>query len=109
MGSLKETLESAGLPTQRGIYTGRDKPDGYYTFIRLLRESVLNADDEEHLSRELYRVTLLYKGDFEEQLKKTLAVLKAAGYYINSIDTELYEADTGYWLIPISIEILKED
>lgn len=108
MDSLKEVLESAGLPAERGIYTGKKKPAAYYTFLRLLKGAAVNADDMESSGRELYRVTLFHKGDFETQLAKTLEVLKAAGAYINSVDTESYETETGYWLVPITIEILKE-
>lgn len=108
MSSLKEILESAGLPAQRGVYTGRCKPKGYYTFLRLLGDAVVNADDTEKESKEMYRVTLFRKGDFEEQLSKTLEVLRAAGIYINSVDAERYETETGYWIVPITIEILKE-
>ena len=96
--SIQEILESAGLPAQRGVYTGRDKPDAYYTFLRLLGTPAV-----------MYRVTLFHKGDFEAQLDKTKEVLKAAGVYINSIDAESYETETGYWLVPITVEILKEE
>lgn len=108
MGSLKEVLESAGLPAQRGVYTGKKKPAAYYTFLRLLKNAAVSVDDEEKTGKELYRVTLFHKGDFEAQLKKTLETLKAAGYYINSVDNESYETETGYWLVPITIEQLKE-
>lgn len=108
MDSLKEVLESAGLPAERGVYTGKKKPAAYYTFLRLLKGAAVNADDKESSGRELYRVTLFHKGDFETQLEKTLEVLTAAGAYINSVDTESYETETGYWLVPITIEILKE-
>lgn len=73
--SIQEILESAGLPAQRGVYTGRDKPDAYYTFLRLLGTPAVNADDEEKERREMYRVTLFHKGDFEAQLDKTKEVL----------------------------------
>lgn len=106
--SIKEILESAGLPAQRGVYTGKCKPKAYYTFLRLLSTSVVNADDSESESKEMYRVTLFYKGDFQKQLDKTLEVLRAAGFYINSVDTENYETETGYWLVPITVEALKE-
>lgn len=108
MDSIKEILESAGLPAQRGVYTGKCKPKAYYTFLRLLGTSALNTDDTESEHKEMYRVTLFYKGDFEKQLTKTLEVLRAAGAYINNVDTESYETETGYWLVPITIEILKE-
>ena len=52
--SIQEILESAGLPAQRGVYTGRDKPDAYYTFLRLLGTPAVNADDEEKERREMY-------------------------------------------------------
>ena len=58
--SIQEILESAGLPAQRGVYTGRDKPDAYYTFLRLLGTPAVNADDEEKERREMYRVTLFH-------------------------------------------------
>lgn len=108
MDSLKEVLESAGLPAERGVYTGKKKPPAYYTFLRLLKGAAVNADDKESGGRELYRVTLFHKGDFEAQLAKTLKVLQAAGVYINGVDAENYETETGYWLVPITIEILKE-
>nr|UVY12753.1 MAG: Protein of unknown function (DUF806) [Bacteriophage sp.] len=108
MSTIKEVLESAGLPAERGIYTGKEKPPAYYTFLRLLKEAAVSADDKEAAGKEMYRVTLFHKGDFEAQLNKTLEVLTAAGAYINSVDAESYETDTGYWLVPITIELLKE-
>lgn len=108
MDSLKELMESAGLPAQRGVYTGKSKPAAYYTFLRLLKTPAVNADDTPAEDRELYRVTLFYKGDFEAQLEKTLETLRAAGAYINSVDAEYYETETGYWVVPITIEFLKE-
>ena len=108
MSSIKEILESAGLPAQRGVYTGRCKPKAYYTFLRLNGGAAVSADDTESESKEMYRVTLFHKGDYEAQLNKTLEVLRAADFYINSVDMESYETETGYWLVPITIEILKE-
>lgn len=108
MGSLKKVLESAGLPAQRGVYTGKKKPAAYYTFLRLLKKAAVSADDKEKVRKELYRVTLFCKGDFEAQLERTLEKLREAGYYINSVDEENYETETGYWLVPITIEELKE-
>ena len=93
-----------------------DMLEGLYAIrkmhIRAIRETGLTAADEmleEKERREMYRVTLFHKGDFEAQLDKTKEVLKAAGVYINSIDAESYETETGYWLVPITVEILKEE
>ena len=105
MGSLKKVLESTGIPAQRGVYTGKQKPKAYYTFLLITRDTAASA---EAVGRELWRVTLFYKGDFEEQLKAAVEALKAAGAYINGVGAESYETDTGYWLVPIDIEFLKE-
>ena len=100
--SIQEILESAGLPAQRGVYTGRDKPDAYYTFLRLLGTPAVNADDEEKERREMYRVTLFHKGDFEAQLDKTKEVLKAeAGTKetkeaIAALDERLKRVESGW-------------
>lgn len=108
MDSLKNVLERTGLPAQRGVYTGKEKPAAYFTFLRLLKGAAASADDKESGGRELYRVTLICKGDFEEYLAKALEVMGQEEYYINSVDAESYETETGYWIVPITIEILKE-
>ena len=56
----------------------------------------------------MYRITLFCKGNFEEILEKILETLRDADFYVNEVDTEQYEPDTGYWMVPITIEILKE-
>lgn len=108
MKNLKEVLESVGLPAQRGIYTAKIKPKRYFTFQRLNTQAAAAADDKEKEEIELWRVTLISKGDFEIILENTKEALRAAGYYINSVDAEILETETGYWLIPITIQILKE-
>ena len=110
MADLKEVLESAGLPAQRGVYTGESKPAAYYTFLRIMANALVETEDMNTAkeSKEMYRVTLFHKEDFEKQLQNTLEKLKAAGYYINSVDAENYETDTGYWVVPITIQILRE-
>ena len=65
MDSLQSILESAGLPAERGVFTGKKKPTAYYTFLRLLKGAAASADDKEAAGRELYRVTLFHKGDSE--------------------------------------------
>mgnify|MGYP006922428224 CR=1 FL=1 len=62
MCSIKEVIESAGLPAERGVYTGKKKPAAYCTFLRLHKGAAVNADDEESSGREVYRLTLFCKG-----------------------------------------------
>lgn len=108
MDSLKKILESTGIPAERGVYTGEEKPETYYTFLRITRNTPIAADDKAAEVRELWRVTLFHKGDFEEQLNKATEALEAAGAYVQPLGAESYEKDTGYWMVPIDIEILKE-
>lgn len=108
MDRLQSVLENTGIPAQRGVFTGEDKPKAYYTYLRITLNTAASADDEEVLGRELYRVTLFQKGDFEEQLQRAIEALKAAGAYINDVGAESYETETGYWLVPITIEFVKE-
>ena len=108
MANLKNVLESTGLKAQRGVWTGKNKPAAYYTFQRLYKNAAVRADDTEQAGRELYRVTLITKSDFEAQLATVRQALEDAGYYINGVDAETYETETGYWLVPITIEELKE-
>jgi hypothetical protein len=108
MATLQEVITSAGLPAERYIYTGKTKPKRYCTYQRVLGTTAVSADDTAQEQKETYRVTLMCKGDYEETLQKILEKLKAAGYYINSTDGESYETDTGYWVVPITIQLLKE-
>lgn len=108
MVSLKKVLESTGIPAERGVYTGKQKPPAYYTFLRITRDTPVSADDTGVIGRELWRVTLFNKGDFEEQLNKAIEALEAAGAYIKPLGAESYEKDTGYWMVPINIEFIKE-
>jgi len=105
---IKAVLEGTGIPSERGVYTGKGKPAAYCTFIRMIKAPIINADDKESSEREMYRITLFCKGNFEEILEKILETLRDADFYVNEVDTEQYEPDTGYWMVPITIEILKE-
>ncbi|NCB92889.1 MAG: hypothetical protein EOM40_10080 [Clostridia bacterium] len=108
MAALKEILETIA-PAERCIYTGKVKPRKYFTFQTILNQTALSADDEEKLGQSTYRVTFYSKDDYEADLEKTIKALKAAGYYIQSSNEgESYETDTGYWLVPITIQLLKE-
>lgn len=106
MASLQEIL-AAIAPTERLVYTGNNKPRTYCTFQRVLEQAAQSADDEQLLTAGTYRVTLFSKSDYEATLKKITTALKANGYYINSIDGEDYETDTGYYKVPITIQLLS--
>lgn len=105
--TLKDTL-TALLPTERGVYTGKDKPKQYCTFVKILGGAAIRADDVQQVGQTTYRVTLYSKTDFEALLQRIIETLEAAGYYINSQDGENYETETGYWQVPITIQKIEE-
>lgn len=107
MATLQEILQGI-VPTQRYIYTGDNKPSQYCTYQHITSTSAVCADDEEVDAQIMYRVTLFSKTDYESVLGMIIKALKASEYYINSTDGESYETDTGYWKVPITIQILKE-
>ena len=108
--SIQEILESAGLPAQRGVYTGRDKARRILYVSAAAGYACGKMQTTKRKSAgKCIELRFYIKGDFEAQLDKTKEVLKAAGVYINSIDAESYETETGYWLVPITVEILKEE
>lgn len=106
--TIKEILEGVGVPVQRGIYTARDRPEQYITYQRINTQPIAAADDDVVEEIEMWRVNIVSKCDFEGVLKKAKRALKEAGCYVNEIETEIYEEETGYWMVPITIEILKE-
>lgn len=107
MATLLETLTSV-VPAERNIYTAKSKPRQYCTFMRVLEQAALSADDEEKSTQRIWRVTLFSKGDYEATLTALKTALKAAGYYVNSIDAEQLDEETGYTFIPLNIEELIE-
>ena len=108
MASLKEILEAI-VPTERGIYTGEVKPRQYCTFQVVLQKPTY-ADDRRKEKTITYRVTLFSKGDYEDVLERILETLENNNYTIvDEISGENYETDTGYWVVPINIQFIKED
>lgn len=105
--ALKDTLESV-IPAERNIFTAKTKPRQYCTFMRVLEQAAVSADDEEKITQIIWRVTLFSKGDYEATLTALKRVLKAAGCYVNSIDAEQLDEETGYTFIPLTIEQLIE-
>lgn len=109
MKTIHEVLKAVGVPIQRGIYTARDRPKRYITYARIQTREIAKADDGKGESVERWRVNVVCKGDFEELLEETKKILRQAEYCINDVGAEIYDEETGYWMIPINTEILKED
>ena len=50
MAGIKDTL-AALLPTERGVYTGKDKPNQYCTFTRIMGGAAIRADDVQQVGK----------------------------------------------------------
>ena len=68
-----------------------------------MSEVYIRSQNKEKLYRLGGNYACVEYGEYEDVKKKR------AGVYINSIDAESYETETGYWLVPITVEILKEE
>lgn len=111
MANIKEVLQQSGYPAVRLVWKvkkGQEKPGTYYTFQRITRQPVLVADDEVKEEAETYLVRIVTKCDFEALVNTTVKNLRAAGYSVTSVDQENYEETTGYWIVPITTQIIKE-
>lgn len=111
MAKIKEVLEQSGYPAARLVWKvkkGQEKPETYYTFQRITRQPTVVADDEVQEEEETYLIRIITKDDFEELVDETVNNLRAAGYGVTSVDQEQYETATGYWIVPITVQKVKE-
>lgn len=111
MAKIKEILEQGGHPAARLVWKvrkGQEKPGTYYTFQRVTRQPAVSADDEVKEEVETYLVRIVTKVDFEDLVDKTVANLRAAGFSVTSVDQEAYEEATGYWIVSITAQKVKE-
>ena len=108
---IKEVLERSGHKAARLVWKvkkGQEKPETYYTFQRVTRIPATSADDEVKAEAETYLVRIITKRDFEALVETTVKNLREAGYGVTSVDQEAYEENTGYWIVPMTIQTVKE-
>lgn len=111
--TLTAALKSLHKPVYRLAYTPKTdrekrKPTTYYTFQTVVSQPIGYADDDSTATLHTFRVDLYSKSDFTQLLADTLTALKQAGFAISTVDAEIYENDTGYYHVPITITILEE-
>ena len=104
--TLKTALESLGKPVRRLHYSGNAKT--YFTFQTVISQPSGYADDESTTTLHTFRVDLYSKDDFTDLLSSTLEVLKQAGFTISSVDPGIYENDTEFYHVPITINVMEE-
>lgn len=110
---LNKTLKGACKSVYRIAYNPKDErskisPEAYLAFQTIISQPSGYADDDSTVTLHTFRVDLYSKKDFTKLLSDTLTVLRQAGFTISSVDTEIYENDTGYYHVPITIKIMEE-
>lgn len=103
---LNTALKGLGKPVSRLIYKG--KAETYFTFQTVISQPSGYADDESTHTLHTFRVDLYTKKDFTALLSDTITALKQAGFTISSVDAEIYENDTGFYHVPITINVMEE-
>ena len=75
--------------------------------LSIILEQVMNDDGSVKEYKFSYKSS---KGDYEDCLERILDTLENNNYTIvDEISGENYETDTGYWVVPINIQFIKED
>ena len=108
---LNTVLTALGLPVRRLLYEllpGEELPAAYITFQNIVRQPNAFADDDNTEVLNVYRVNLFSKSNYKDTLKELITALKTGGFVISSVDGELYERETGFFHVPVTINILEE-
>lgn len=111
MANIKQVLQKSGVPAVRLVWKvrkGEEKPKTYQTFQRITQTPTVSADDQPKVEAETWYVRIITKEDYEDLVDTTVKNLREAGFYVPSIDQETYEPETGYWIVPITAQIIKE-
>lgn len=103
---LVSALKSLSYPVNRLYHSG--KTDTFFTFQTINIKPINFYDDDNVSYLHTFRVNLFTKSDYEMLLKSTMEILKVNGFTILSVDAEIFENDTKYYNIPITIEIYEE-
>jgi hypothetical protein len=111
--TLTTALKTLKKPVYRLAYnpktdSAKRPPSAFFTFQTVLAQPSGYADDDSTITLHTFRVDLYTKSDFTQLLADTQTALKQAGFIISTVDAEIYENDTGYYHVPLTIKILEE-
>ena len=103
---LKNTLDSLGVPCERLFYSRQ--ADTFLTFQLVTGQETGFADDDTQSTLYTYMIHLFSRHDYISLIRQLKQSLKAAGFFNVLIGAEMYEKDTGYYHIPITVNYLEE-
>ncbi len=104
---IKEALQTL-VPhscVARLLYKG--KANTFITFQLVLGQQIEFADDKSRGKEFIYRADIYSKRDYIALIEKTVDTLETLECYEISINPEVYEADTGYFHVPITFKIME--
>jgi hypothetical protein len=100
------TLKTLGVPVSRVFASGKKETFIFWQYITSLPGG--HSDDGYELLEHTVRVHIFSKSDYTRLLEELITVVKAAGFTVFSIDSEIYEEETAYYHRPITINFLEE-
>lgn len=105
---IENALSTLGVPVQRVMFKSQQKPPAFIIWQYITSQPSNYADDDNETTDHTLRVHIYAKQNYTTLLESTVAALKKAGCTIASIDSEIYEEETGFFHRPITIYFLEE-
>ncbi len=97
---VKTTLELSGKPVERINYPG--EAETYVTFQRIFRSGSEYADDEKTARKYTFGADVYSKKNTDALVDTIEAALEAAGFNGVTVESEIYESETGYYHVPLT-------
>lgn len=104
--AIKRALESVGVPVKRLLYRGDAQT--FITYQLVISAERDFSDDKNETEEFTYRVDLYSRSDYIAVLRRMKRALKEAGFYSISAAAELYENDTKFFHVPVTVKYLEE-
>lgn len=87
---IKDTLKPLGIPVSSMNYN--NTADTYIVFLEYNQSPLINADDEEKLTKHFYQMDIFSSGNYLELVKDVRQLMKQAGFG-RMFESETYDDD----------------
>ena len=98
---LNQALKTVCPNVRRLRFTG--KADQFITFQILTGSEKGHAGDEPEGGEILCSFDVFDRGDPTDLVQQAIEAARAAGFYGVTVDPEVYETDTGYYHVPVTL------
>lgn len=103
--AIKAALGGLGFPVARLLFKG--KAPTYITYQFVMVSEVDFSDDENEAAESIYRIDIYSRSDYTALLQSAKRALKLAGFYGIRVEAELYESNSGFFHVPITVRYLE--